>query len=136
MEELYDVRSKVVHKGHHDSGQWGWGIGQHLVMAAHAFPLTVKLLLEKEGRYAPTDDDRAACLAIDLLLVEEQWVEDADADSDGDGDGTNAGRSWNEVIHKTARSVRFDAIWEKYKREHPDAFRTDDEPAQGGVVIG
>ena len=146
LEELYDVRSKVVHKGHHESRQWGWEIGEHLVMAAHVFPLTVKLLLEKEGHYALTDDDRAACLATDLLLVEKQWVDDGDADPDVDADADadadananananakNRDRSWHEVIHKTARSVRFDAIWDKYKREHPEAFQSDDEPSQGG----
>jgi hypothetical protein len=87
VEELYDVRSKVVHKGDHSSRSWGWQIGEHLVMAAHVFPLTVKLMLEKEGHYAPTDDDRGACLATDLLLVEKQWVEDRD--------GRNEGRSWH-----------------------------------------
>lgn len=105
-------------------------------MAAHVFPLTVKLLLEKEGHYALTDDDRAACLATDLLLVEKQWVDEGDADPDVDIDASanakNRVRSWHEVIHKTARSVRFDAIWEEYKRTHPEAFQSDDEPVQGG----
>ena len=114
MEELYDVRSKVVHKGQHDSRPWGWHVGEHLVMAAHIFPLAVKVMLEREGHCAPTDEDRAACLGTDLLLVEKQWVEDRD--------GRKTGHSWQEVIHKTASSVRFDAIWEKYKREHPDVF--------------
>lgn len=125
MEELYDVRSKVVHKGDHGSRSWGWQIGEHLVMAAHVLPLTVKLMLEKEGHYAPTDVDRAACLATDLLLVETQWVQDRD--------GRNTGHSWHEVIHKATSSVRFDAIWEKYKREHPDLFQPSaDEPAPSG----
>lgn len=116
MEELYDVRSKVVHKGDHSSRSWGWQIGEHLVMAAHVFPLAVKLMLEKEGHYAPTDEDRAACLATDLLLVETQWVEDRD--------GRDTGHSWHEVINKTTSSVRFDKIWEKYKKEHPDLFES------------
>lgn len=125
MEELYDVRSKVVHKGDHSSRSWGWQIGEHLVMAAHVFPLTVKLMLEKEGHYAPTDEDRGACLATDVLLVEKQWVEDRD--------GRNEGRSWHEVIYKTRSSVRFDSIWQKYKEKHPELFRSDvDEPASAG----
>ena len=41
-------------KGNEKSRAWGWEIGQHLVMAAHIFPLTVKLLLEK-GRALHTD---------------------------------------------------------------------------------
>ncbi|MEW6321672.1 MAG: hypothetical protein AB1635_11375 [Acidobacteriota bacterium] len=123
MEELYDVRSKVVHKGHAGSRQWGWQIAEHLVMAAHVFPLTVKLLLEQEGYYAVTERDRAACLATDLLLVETEWAEDLDAQSNG--------RSWQEVIRKTARDVRFNAVWENYKARHPGLFqsRDADEPA-------
>jgi hypothetical protein len=125
MEELYDVRSKVVHKGDHSSRSWGWQIGEHLVMAAHVFPLTVKLMLEKEGHYAPTDEDRGACLATDLLLVEKQWVEDRD--------GRTEGRFWHEVIYKTRSSVRFDSIWQKYKEKHPELFQSDsDEPASAG----
>ena len=72
----------------------GWQIGEHLVMAAHVFPLTVKLMLEKEGHYAQTDENRAACLATDLLLVETQWVEDRD--------GRKTGHSWHEVVLRRA----------------------------------
>lgn len=117
MEELYDVRSKVVHRGDHSSRSWGWQIGEHLVMAAHAFPLAVKLLLEKEGHYAVTDEDRGACVATDLLLVEKEWVEDRD--------GRNEGRSWNEIVRKTRRSVQFHTIWQKYKDKHPELFGSD-----------
>ena len=40
IEELYGVRSKVVHKGSHDGRPWGWTVFEHLVMAAYVFPLT------------------------------------------------------------------------------------------------
>jgi len=94
-------------------------------MAAHVFPLTVKLMLEKEGHYAPTDEDRAACLATDLLLVEKQWVEDRD--------GRNTGHSWHEVIDKTTSSVLFDKILEKYKKERTrTCFSRGDEPSPTG----
>ena len=66
IEELYDVRSKVVHKGSHASRPWGWSLFEHLVMAAQVFPLIVKLLLEKEGHYALSDEDRVRCLAVDI----------------------------------------------------------------------
>ena len=124
IEELYDVRSKVVHRGHPGDRSWGWQVGEHLVMAAHVFPLAVKLLLEQEGHYAPTDEDRASCLATDLLLSETRWV--------ATDDGREEGRSWNEVIQKTRRDLRFDAIWERYKAKHPDLFQPDsDEPVEG-----
>lgn len=118
MEELYDVRSKVVHKGSHTSRSWGWEIGEHLVMAAHVLPLVIKLELGNEGHYELTEEDRAACLATDQLLVEPRWVEDLERGEDG--------HSWHEVIQKTTRSVRFDTIWEQYKREHPEVFQVDE----------
>jgi hypothetical protein len=50
-----------------------------------------------------------------------------------DRDGRDTGRSWQDVIRKTARSVRFDAIWETYKRKQPELFQPDvDEPATRG----
>jgi hypothetical protein len=49
LEELYDVRSKATHKGHHADRPWGWTLGEHLLMAAVVFPLTVKALLAREG---------------------------------------------------------------------------------------
>ena len=117
IEELYDVRSKVVHRGSEKSRDWGWEIGRHLVMAAHIFPLTVKLLLEKEGHYALSDEDRAACLAIDLLLVAPQWVEDRD--------DRETGHSWHEVIQKTTNDLRWEKVWEKVRKDHPEVFQGD-----------
>lgn len=124
IEELYDVRSKVVHRGHPGDRSWGWQVGEHLVMAAHVFPLAVKLLLEQEGHYAPTDEDRASCLATDVLLAATQWV--------ADDDGREEGRTWHEVIQKTKRSVQFDAIWERVKAEHPELFQADSEESEEG----
>jgi hypothetical protein len=86
-------------------------------MAAHIFPLTVKLMMEKEGLYALTDEDRAACLATDLLLVSPQWVEDRD--------GRETGHSWHEVIQKTTSDLQWERIWEKVKKEHPEVFQAD-----------
>ena len=77
-------------------------LGEHLVMAAHVFPLVVKLQLEQEGHYALTAEDRAACLATDLRLTKTQWIVD--------DDGREEGHSWHEVIQKTKRGVKFDAI--------------------------
>ena len=80
IEELYDARSHGVHKGHHGSRRWGWGLYEHLVMAAHVFPLTVKLLLVREGHYELTDSDCAAARAVDKLLAVTNWAHRPDAD--------------------------------------------------------
>jgi hypothetical protein len=94
-------------------------------MAAHMFPLAVKLLLEQEGHYAPTNEDRASCLAADLLLAETQWV--------ADGDGREEGRTWHEVIQKTKRSVQFDAIWERVKANRPELFQGGSDSGRNGA---
>jgi hypothetical protein len=103
VEELYDVRSKVVHNGSEKSRALEWQIGQHLVMAAHIFPLTAKLLLEKEGHYELTDEDRAACLATDLLLVAPEWVEARNV--------LKTGHSWHAVIDKATKDLQWERIW-------------------------
>lgn len=92
LEELYDVRSKAVHKGHHRERTWGWQIHEHLVMAAHAFPLTVKKLLERDGDYALTDEDRARCRAMDKLLAATAWHAANDA--------TDRASTWHKILSK------------------------------------
>lgn len=109
MEELYDVRSKVVHKGEQAGRSWGWSIQEHLVMGAHVFPLVVKLLLEQEKLYTLTDKDRTACLATDRLLAEPRWVEDSDAEEHE--------RSWPDIIAKAQCDVLTAKIMKKYVTE-------------------
>src|SRR5262249_11708682 len=118
-EELYEVRSKVVHKGDHKNRSWGWDLPQHLVMAAQVFPLVVKLMLEQETHYGLTDDDRAACLATDPLLMATQWVDDRDECDD------DKAPSWQKILSKTKLNISFDRAWEDYKKKHPEAFREE-----------
>jgi hypothetical protein len=119
IEELYEVRNKVVHTGNHRNRSWGWDIPEHLVMAAHVLPLVVKLMLEQERYYGLTDDDRAACLATDSLLVATQLVDDRDDCED------DRVPSWQKILSKTKLNVSFDRAWENYKKKHPEAFRED-----------
>lgn len=119
IEELYDVRSKVVHKGEEGSRSWGWEIAEHLVMAAHVFPLATKLLLANSGFYVLTDSDRGACLGVDQLLAETQWVEDED--------GHQSDRSWCEITARTKREVRLKRAVDNYLQKNPSAFDSDGE---------
>jgi hypothetical protein len=86
IEELYGVRSKAVHKGHHKGRTWGWEIFEHLVMAAWVYPLTVKMLLAADGHYALTDADQTRCRAVDRLLAVTGWgKKDAEQNTVWDG---------------------------------------------------
>ena len=116
IEELYDLRSKVVHRGHHGGRNWGWNIFEHLVMAAYVFPLAVKLLLVENGHYGLTDDDRIRCLAVDKLLASVQWVEDRGAGDD------ESDESWTAVTARVRRDLDWERAWEAVRQKHPDMF--------------
>ena len=72
-EELYDLRSQIIHGELLSEREWGWSLFEHLVMGAFVFPLLVKLCLAKEGRYAPSNEDKIKCQAIDRLLSRTRW---------------------------------------------------------------
>jgi len=79
IEELHQLRGQSVHQGHvQTSAEWGWTAFEHLLMSAHAFPLTVKALLLRDGHYALTEDDETRCLAIDPILASTAWYEQID----------------------------------------------------------
>jgi len=71
-EELYDVRSKAVHRGTNRGRTWGWEISEHLVMAASVYPLVVKMLLQAGGHYTLIEADRtgsgALCQTLETYL--------------------------------------------------------------------
>jgi hypothetical protein len=118
IEELYDLRSKLVHKGTKDGRKWAWSTFENLLMAAHVFPLVVKLLLAREGHYALIDADRVGCRAVDEILASSQW-----ADPD---DGTESEESWSRILSKANTRVAIEQAIKKFKEAHPD-FRWGDE---------
>ena len=68
MKELYEARSATVHRGPRSEFSKNWATWQHLVLAAFAYPLAVKLRLAEEGLYSPSDRELASFEACDLLL--------------------------------------------------------------------
>lgn len=105
MEEIYDARSQGVHKGHHGARRWGWGLHEHLVMAAHVFPLTVKLLLVREGHYEFTDNDGAAAMAVDKLLAATDWDH---------GPDEGIASVWSKIVSDTWLHQQFERWMKKY----------------------
>ena len=100
IEELHRLRSAAVHEGRTDSHDRGWYPFEHLLMAAHVFPLAVKMLLAREGYYTLSEEDRARCKAVDKLLAVTDWDQD-----------TEDGPRWNQIMAETARSERFENVW-------------------------
>ncbi|MDI1263439.1 MAG: hypothetical protein PS018_09305 [bacterium] len=72
MKELYEARSATVHRGSRSEFTKNWTTEQHLVIAAFAYPLVVKLRLAEEGLYSPSDKELASFETFDLLL-DSSW---------------------------------------------------------------
>ena len=90
-------------------------------MAAHVFPLTLKLMLAQENLYALTEADRAASLATDSLLVATQWADDRNGHRDDEVP------SWRSVLSKANSDLAFERAWDEYKRKHPEEFDGTDD---------
>jgi hypothetical protein len=100
IEELYDARSQGVHRGHQSTRKWGWSLFEHLVMAAHVFPLVVKLLLQREGRYSLADRDCGSARAVDKLLAVTDWADDEERNCS----------LWTEIVSDCRRGVTWDRV--------------------------
>jgi hypothetical protein len=119
IEELYDLRSSVVHEGQHAAYEWGWALREHLVVAAFVFPLAVKLLLAQEGHYAFTSADEAQWKSIDKLLGITGW--------DEENESSNDGRAWHRVVSKAKWDLDFEKRMEQFKKDHPGFSWGSDE---------
>lgn len=119
IEELYGIRSKAVHKGTSSLRPWGWVVYEHMVMAAWVFPLTVKLLLQRDGYYTLTDSDKARCLSVDRLLAATDWNAEPE-------DDTEASR-WQEIVSATTRDLKLDQTAERFFKDNPKFFDADED---------
>lgn len=72
MKELYEARSATAHRGTRSEFSRNWSKEQHLVIAAFAYSLTVKLRLAEDGCYELSNRELGACEAIDQLL-DSNW---------------------------------------------------------------
>lgn len=65
MYEFYRIRGDLAHGKLNTQQPTTWSLLEHLVLATIAFPLVVRCLLEKNGCYELTDDDRAQIEAFE-----------------------------------------------------------------------
>jgi len=98
IQELYDLRSAVVHGSDLTRRKWGWTSFEHLVIGAFVYPLTVKILISKKGHYVLTDRDKQLSMAIDQILSTNHWGDRVDENSNH----TN----WQEAIMEAGHKYR------------------------------
>jgi hypothetical protein len=105
--ELYQIRNDQAHHKP-KTNRLKWLPYEHLVMGAFMFPLLVKLLLAAEkdskgkDRYQLTWDDKAACDAIDTLLVKDAWFEQ-DKSNDSEDCWHEAPTIWAATLEQAKR---------------------------------
>lgn len=75
IQELHQLRSKIVHGEDRTKRTWGWNNFEHLVIGAYIYPLAVKLLLGKTGHHSLFEHDQIAYRSIDIILAETNWSE-------------------------------------------------------------
>ena len=95
--ELYSLRGQVVHGNQSASQGFFWKLDEHLTMAAFAFPLLVKLLLEKAKFYALSEEDNGKLWAIDNLLAATEWAEIVGSSS--------LNTRWQKIISDTTSHI-------------------------------
>ncbi|MDD5326502.1 MAG: hypothetical protein PHY02_01655 [Phycisphaerae bacterium] len=95
--ELYVLRNSYVHGGDVTQLKWGWIPHEHLLMGAYVFPLLLKVIMSKEGRYELSEEDKYKLLAIDNLLDLNEFYDQKGRKS-----------LWLETLSK----IRFDACFE------------------------
>lgn len=87
--ELYEARSATAHRGVQTIFSRNWLSWQHLIVAAFAYPLTIKLMLSEDNLYALSDRELGACEALDDLL-DSNW-----------GKGWRKPPEWSEILSKS-----------------------------------
>jgi hypothetical protein len=72
--DAYRLRSQYAHGRREEVGYRAtWDVAEHLLLAAHIFPLTVKAVLAREGLYAFTRDDAVGNDAFDTLATLDRF---------------------------------------------------------------
>ena len=120
--EFYQLRNCFSHGNDLAKKQWVWRPEEHLVMASFLYPLLVKVLLSREGKYTLSDNDQASLGATDKLLDTENWGEPRD------GKASQAS-AWQDVLSQE-RTDRVFREWDKAAETQNDLDKTKSQPRQ------
>jgi len=106
MRSLYAVRGPLAHARRSSRVPSPWSLREHLLLSSYAFPLLVKLTLERARQYALTDADKFDVDVFEALAATPDLLADPAQSPDGRP-------AWERV--------RVDAIWRwrSQRRPHP-----------------
>jgi hypothetical protein len=125
-QELYELRNNYAHGLDYDSRMWGWAPIEHVVMAAFAFPLLVKLMLSAEQHYRLTDDDDGKLAAIDKLLGTTRWAQRVPNEN---------ATFWQDVLFETKRDRSLSSAIAEWVEEQKRKEAAVDNPQGGSDVF-
>lgn len=109
MKEFYEARSSRAHRGPKSDFSRNWKTWQHMVIAAFAYPLSVKLKLANADLYQLSAREKGACDALDHLL-DSHW-----------GKGWEKDPEWSKILSmaEAERDLRriIEEAWEEANRK-------------------
>lgn len=107
MKELYETRSSQAHYGKKNDFSSNWTPFKHMVIAAFAYPLTLKIALSNENLYKFDCRERVCCDVFDELL-DCDW-----------GNGVERPPEWPSIIDLEYASREISAVVESaWKKAH------------------
>ncbi|PIR21049.1 MAG: hypothetical protein COV45_02655 [Deltaproteobacteria bacterium CG11_big_fil_rev_8_21_14_0_20_47_16] len=115
IQELYDLRSSVVHGSDLSARQWGWHPFEHLLIGAFVYPLAVKILLKNVGRYTLSNKDKLDCMAIDFILASNDWCKPVNERSNQS--------NWQKAVS--------DAMWQSHSMDFAEMLKKDSRRSKG-----
>lgn len=104
MKEFYSVRGDFAHGKLQTQQPTSWEALEHIVLAAIAFPLLVRCLLEKSGNYVLNEEDQAQINAFEALADNKKFL-DPPTDKRHHGDSV-----WSRLVAKEKRAIRLARI--------------------------
>lgn len=104
IEDLGILRGSVSHGHGPETYPSIWSAREHLLYAAFAFPLLLKLQLASSGRYSLTDNDRADIDAFESLLNARHFAEPAESQANHWSDAIGEARMYRLVL-KAGRAM-------------------------------
>ena len=106
--ELYRVRNQYAHGRTTAHGQYGWGRTEHLTLAAIAFPLLAKQLLDRAGCYTLSLHEKASIRGFEQLL-DSNFLHEPDPMEE------DRRFPWDKIIDHEAFGIAFETAAEEVR---------------------